>query len=62
MGVLSNHPPKTPVIALVPPGPLVTKHTPILLVFLAYPSAAIAQACSWWLQIYFISFILDKNH
>jgi hypothetical protein len=46
IGVESNHAPATPVIALVPPGPAVTRHTPMSPVTFAYDSAAIAAACS----------------
>ena len=42
----SSQPPKTPVIAFVPPGPVVTHKAAILLSTLAYASAAIAHACS----------------
>ena len=46
IGIESSHAPSTPVIAFVPPGPVVTHSTAIWLFILAYASAAIAQACS----------------
>src|SRR5579863_4865819 len=46
MGVESSHAPATPVIAFVPPGPVVTMQTPRWFVTLAYDSAHIALACS----------------
>ena len=52
-GIESVQAPYTPVMAFVPPGPLVTTETPMLPVVLEYASAAIEHACSWWLQIYF---------
>ena len=52
-GIESNQLHNVPVIAFVAPGPLVTTQTPSLLFIRAYPSAAIAAACSWCVAIYF---------
>jgi len=46
IGTESSHAPRTPVSAFVPPGPVVTQTTPGVPPARAYPSAAIAQACS----------------
>ena len=46
IGKLSTQAPITPVIAFVAPGPLVTQTAAIFPEYLAYASAAIAQACS----------------
>ena len=40
----------TPVRAFVPPGPVVTLTTAGPPVTRAYPSAAMAAPCSWWVQ------------
>ena len=47
IGMLSEYAVASPVSALVNPGPLVTNATPTLPLARAYPSAAIAAACSW---------------
>ena len=47
MGMESVQAPKTPLSALMPPGPVVTLTTPGWPVIRAYASAAIADACSW---------------
>src|SRR5882757_1973436 len=52
IGVESCHAPATPVIALVDPGPAVTRHTPMSPTTFAYDSAAIAAACSCEVQMY----------
>ena len=46
IGTPSSHAPMTPVSVFVAPGPLVTHTAAILPEYLAYASAAIAQACS----------------
>ena len=46
IGIESIQAPKTPVIAFVAPGPVVTQTAAIRLSILAYASAAIAHACS----------------
>ena len=55
IGVESSHAPATPVIALVPPGPAVTRQTPMSPTTFAYDSAAIAAACSCSVQTYSMS-------
>ena len=45
--MLSTHAPCTPLIAFVPPGPLVTHTTAICPDVFAYAYAAIVHACSW---------------
>ena len=47
MGIESTQPPSTPVMAFVPPGPLVTQTAASLPVWRVYASAAMAQALSW---------------
>src|SRR5437763_1622716 len=48
IGTESTYAPHTPVMALVPPGPVVPLTAAIRPLTRAYPPAAIAQACSWW--------------
>ena len=50
MGIESCHPPRTPVMALVPPGPEVTQTAATFPVSLAYPSAAMATQIRYHLE------------
>ena len=51
IGMESVHAPKTPLRALMPPGPGGDTHDPGILLTPRIPSAAMAQACSWCWQM-----------